>query len=213
MNTQIFFYMTYKILALLGLFLVSGYAKVCSQVGINTTDPRKELEVAGTMKVSDSITIAHINALRDGETSTFLMQDQSNYINIMDVSNPTGSALGYIQEYVIENPDLDWVLDFDTLINASQYVVNIISANYDRELTMDTGGVNASIPYSSAFIRNNTWHIIADYPSASNMDSSEIGTWTITTLIYSKDLSKQFGTHPIQMDNQTTGSAASPIIH
>lgn len=196
------------------VFYLGKSPDVYSQVGINTTNPRKTLEVGGNVKISDFLTIKEIHALKDDDTSTFLIQDNFNYISIMDVSNPTGAALGYIQEYLIVNPDLDWVLDFDTKVNADQYVLNIISANFDRELIMNTSnGMNSSIPYSSAFIRNNTWHIIADYPVANNKYKSEIGTWTITTLIYSKDLSKQFGTVNIPMNNKTTGSASAPIIN
>lgn len=196
------------------IFYLATTSGLYSQVGINTVAPRKTLEVGGTVKISDSLTIKEIHALKDEDTSTFLIQDSNNFINIMDVSNPTQAALGYIQEYLIVNPDLDWVLDFDTLVDAEQYVLNIISANFDRELVMNTSnGVNSSIPYSSAFIRNGTWHIIADYPVANNRNKTEIGTWTITTLIYSKDLSKQFGTVEIPMDNKTTGSATAPIIH
>lgn len=193
------------------LLLTSAFCKVYPQVGINTTTPRKTLEVAGDTKISDLITIKEIRSLRDGENSTFLIQDDQNDIKVMDVSNPTGQALGYIQEYIIVHPNGDWVLDFDTGINAQQYVLNIISANYDRELIM--GANNSSIPYSSSFIRNQTWHIIADYPSASNLDQNEIGTWTITTLIYSKDLSKQFEPTVINMRGNESGSAQGPIIN
>ncbi len=206
--------MTYKtVFFYIGLFWLCTLYKVHSQVGINTTSPRKALEVAGSMKISDSIEINQINTLKDLDTSTFLIQDNLDFIKTLDVSNPTGAALGYIQVYVIENPNLDWVLDFDTNVNASEYVLNTISAHFNRELIMNTNeGRNSSIPYTSAFIKNGTWHIIADYPSANNKNSTEIGTWTITTLIYSKDLSKQFGTVNIPMNNGSNGSASTPII-
>ena len=207
--------MTCKISTLyVGFLLTFTCFSVHSQVGVNTTLPRTELEVAGTMKISDTFQVGQIDALKDEGTSTFLIQDNQNFIKTLDVSNPTGAALGYIQVYRIVHPDKDWVLDFDTQVNASDYVLNTISADFDRELVMNTsGGRNSSIPYTSAFIKNGTWHIIADYPSANNRNSSEIGTWTITTLIYSKDLSKQFGKEIIQMNNNTTGSASIPIIN
>ncbi|CAM3414816.1 hypothetical protein [Aequorivita lipolytica] len=207
--------MTYKNLYLfMGLFLMCALSQVHSQVGINTTTPRKALEVAGSMKISDSIEISQINALKDIDTSTFLIQDNQQFVKTLDVSNPIGEALGYIQVYLIENPNLDWVLDFDTKVNANDYVLNTISAHFNRELVMNTSdGRNSSVPYTSAFVRNGTWHIIADYPSAANKNSSEIGTWTITTLIYSKDLSKQFGTVNIPMNNGSNGSATTPIIN
>lgn len=207
--------MTYKnIYPFIGLFLMCALSKVHSQVGINTTTPRKALEVAGSMKISDSIEISQINALKDLDTSTFLIQDNQQFVKTLDVSNPTGTALGYIQVYLIENPNLDWVLDFDTKVSANDYVLNTISSHFNRELIMNTSeGRNSSIPYTSAFIKNGTWHIIADYPSANNKNRTEIGTWTITTLIYSKDLSKQFGTVNIQMNNGSNGSATTPIIN
>lgn len=206
--------MTYNaVFSIWAFIFITGWATVHAQVGVNTTLPRTELEVGGEMKISDSLEVAHIRAMRDGDRSTFLIQDQQDFIKTLDVSNPTGAALGYIQVYLIVNPNKDWVLDFDTQVDATDYVLNTISADFDRELIMNTNqGRNSSIPYTSAFIKNGTWHIIADYPSANNRNPSEIGTWTITTLIYSRDLSKQLGTVEYLMNDATTGSAPTPII-
>ena len=207
--------MTYNSpLFFIGAMFICSCASIYAQVGINTTTPREALEVAGDMKISETITIKNIEPLQDSDTSTFLIRDEADFIKTLDVSNPVGAALGYIQEYVIENPNLDWVLDFDTRVDASQYVLNTISSNFNRELKMNTtGGVNFSIPYTSAYIRNGTWHIISDYPLANNKNEQEVGTWTITTLIYSKDLSKQFGNVEILMNNGSTGSASQPVIN
>ncbi len=199
------------------LFLLSLFASVpiVSQVGINTTNPRTTLEVAGDAMISGTVEIGNYNALSDGEESTFLIQDSQDEIKSLDVSNPTGAALAYIQEYVITNPDLDWVLDFDTGVDANDFVLIAISSYYDLELnTSNSNGAedNASLPYTATFIKGGTWHIIADYPMVANVDPSEIGTWTISTLIYSRDLSKQLGSIDIPMSNGTTGSASSPII-
>lgn len=179
-------------------------------VGIGTTQPRAMLEVAGDAKISQGISIRVIENLEDSDTSTFLIQESSDQIKSLDVSNPTGAALGYIQVYEIYNPNEDWVLDFDTGINATDFVLNTLSASYDRELDINN---NATIPYYSAFINNGTWHITADFPAANNLDPSELGTWTITTLIYSKDLSKQFGNVVIDMSGGSTGAATNPIIN
>ncbi|MEH6407602.1 MAG: hypothetical protein V7767_09990 [Leeuwenhoekiella sp.] len=184
-------------------------ALMSGQVGIGTTTPRKTLEIAGDMKISESIQIGTINNIYDSDTSTFLIQDDNDDIRSLDVSNPTGAALGYIQEYIIYNPNEDWILNFDTQVSSTDFVLNTISAYYDRELDI---GSNSSIPYTSAYISGGTWHIIADFPSANNVDGSQIGTWTITTLIYSQDFSKQFGSVVIPMAGSTTSSATNPII-
>ena len=76
---------------------------------------------------------------------------------------------------------------------------------------MDIDGY-ATVPNFSAYIQDGTWRLTADFPSANNLYDNEIGTWTITTLIYSRDLSKQLGTITIPMNNGSEGSHANPII-
>jgi len=186
-----------------------------SQVGINTTNPRKTLEVAGDVVISNDISVGTLNPLEDGDENTFLVQNSNLTLRSLNVKNPTSTALGYIQEYIITNPNLDWVLDFDTGVDASEYVLVAISAFYDLELETSTSGNaidNASLPYTATFISGGTWHIIADYPMVANEDTSAIGTWHVNTLIYSNDLSKQFGIVSIPMSGATTGSALTPII-
>ncbi|MCH9660842.1 MAG: hypothetical protein K0U54_08010 [Bacteroidetes bacterium] len=186
-----------------------------AQVGINTTNPRTTLEIAGDMEISSSIEIGNIDSMVDTETSTFLVQDLDNTIKTLDVSNPIGAALGYIQEYIIYNPFQDFVRDFDTGIDATNYVVVAISAFYDEELSLfnaSNQSDNFSLPYTSTIIDGGTWHIVANYPVARNSDVNAQGTWTIKTLIFSKDLSKQFGTIVVPMSGTNTGAAIVPII-
>lgn len=185
-----------------------------SQVGINTINPRTTLEVAGDTNITGEIEIGNVASLTDGEQSTFLIQDTDNSIKSIDVSNPTGAALGYIQEYEIINPNRDWVKEFDTGIDASDYVLIAISACFNQELIISdshNAPDNATLPYTSTFIKNGTWRIIADFPVAANT-AANIGTWNIQTLIYSNDLSKQFGTVLIPMLGGTTSSAITPIL-
>ena len=193
---------------------VLGYNQ-STGVGIGTSQPRATLEVAGDATLKDGFDIKVIEPLVDEDNSSFLMQENNSNIRKLDVSNPTGAALGYIQKYEIYNPNEDWVRDLDTGIDATDFVVNTISANYDRELDISN---YSTIPYFAAIIKTNsdgssTWHITADFPAANNLDSNEIGTWTITTLIYSRDLSKQLGKIEYDMNNTTTGTVATPIIN
>ena len=187
-----------------------------AQVGIRTTTPRKALEIAGDMKISQTLEVQTVNNISNSATSTFLLQEADNSIKTIDASNPTRAALGYIQEYIIVHPSGDWVRDFDTGIDATDFALVITSAVYDNDLKLSNDYIvapgNSSIPYTATFIQGGTWHIIADYPMATNSSSQDIGTWIVTTLIFSNDLSKQFGIVSIPMANGTTGAASAPII-
>lgn len=199
----------------LSLIILGNISVAISQVGINTTTPRKALEVGGDMKVSNQLLIGSFNKLESADTSTLLVQKSDGNLNSLDPSGTSSSPLAYIQNYVIVNPDEDWVRDFDTGIDATDYVLVTVSANFDQELLISsaTGAVdNASLPYTSSFIQGGTWHIIADYPMTANNAGINTGTWTIKTLIFSKQLSKQLGVLNIPMANSTTGSASSPIL-
>ena len=186
-----------------------------AQVGINTDNPRTKLEVAGDMKISNNLDIGTIDVLDQSDTSTFLIQDTDNSIKTLDVSNPTGAALGYEQDYIITNPNLDWIKEFDTGVDANDYVMIVISASYDQEIVMSESPVDvkdkSSAPYASTYVKDDKWHIRADYPKSASI-ASVTGTWTIQTLIFSSDLSKQFGIINIPMANTSTGSALTPIL-
>jgi hypothetical protein len=200
---------------LLLIFFSNSFQFLSAQVGIGTSNPRMALEIAGDMIVSQTMDVMNYDDLTDSGTSTFLLQEWNNSIKSIDVSNPSGAALGYIQEYIIVNPNLDWVKDFDTGIDATDFVLVVISAVYNSDLQLSSGpgrAENSSIPYTASFVSGGTWHMIADYPMAANSNNSDVGTWIITTLIFSNDLNKQFGIINIPMADGTTGSAILPII-
>lgn len=206
----------YRRLIFLAFFIQVSISFGQKAVGIGTQTPRANLEVAGDVIISSSMDLLHKASLTASDSSTFLVQDNQNKIKALDVSNPKGAALGYIQEYIIQNPNGDWVRDFDTKVNATDFVMISISAFYDREIAISGNSStksNGSAPYTAAFIQNGTWHLIADFPAVSNINNSEIGTWNFTTLIYSKDLIKQLGTVTIPMGGDSIKVATSPIIN
>ncbi len=198
--------------SLVAVLLILHVSIGTAQVGINTTTPRTTLEVGGSMLISNDLDIGIIKSMDDQDASTFLVQNNNNDIKALDVSNPTGAALGYIQEYVITNANLDWVLNFDTQVDATDFDLISISAYYDTELALTNNLDKFSLPYTATFVQNGTWRIIADFPAAQNLDTNEQGTWIITTLIFSKDLSKQLGVIEVPMNQDTTSSAINPII-
>lgn len=182
-----------------------------AQVGINTTNPRTALEVAGTAQLLE-LEVEDIPEVEDGQKATFLIQTSDEYIYTLDASNPESTALAYLIVYNLENPDGDWVLNYNTLIPADTYDVFAISAFYDKELSYFRGHQWFTIPYYAAFIEGGTWRLIADYPGFTNQNENDVGTWTITVAVYSKTLSKNLGNQTVNMNGSGTGTATTPLL-
>lgn len=182
-----------------------------AQVGINTTNPRTALEVAGTAQLLE-LEVEDIPEVEDGQKTTFLIQTSDEYIYTLDASNPESTALAYLMVYNLVNPDGDLVLNYNTLIPADTYDVFAISAYYDKELSSNQGNQWFSIPYYAAFIEGGTWRLTADYPRFTNQNESDVGTWTITVVVYSKTLSKNLGNPTVNMNGSGTGTATTPLL-
>ena len=191
------------------------YLPSSAQVGINTITPRKTLEVNGNVQISGNLDIGTVNDLTNSDTYTFLMQEPSGNIKALDVANVSlGNALGYLQTYEIQEVYYDFLRDFDTGIDSTQYVMTVNSCSFDREVaffpSQPTDGF--AIPSVQAFVENGTWHLKANYPTITTNDLSN-GTWTIETIIFTSDLVKQFSQQVFNMSNTTTGSATTAILN
>lgn len=178
-------------------------------VGINTTEPRTTLEVGGDMYISEEIKINQLNTVESTDQAVLLAQTAGDFIKESDATQ-TGAAIAYFQEYRITYMDGDWVFDLNTNIPSNNYVMAILSAYYNSPLKMSSNNSNFAIPYISAFIKDNTWHITADYPSAD--PGGNVGTWVISTLILSKEFSRNLPAVSQNLNGGTSGTATTPVI-
>ena len=193
-----------------------------AQVGINTDNPRPgvALEVYGTMKAKKVIfpDLPPVT-LQDRDSFLYLVQDQTdNSLGMLDLTASNGSGgnnaggISTLLTYVIENVNGDWVLDFDTRINASNYALVVLSASFDRAVE----GSNPALPIAGTKVgTNGNWHLEADY---SAVQSSSNGKWTINCVAYPKTYAKIFPQQNVTINNSstgnnTTGSATQPLIN
>lgn len=186
-----------------------------SQVGINTTNPRTMLEVAGDVNIDGGIKINEINHIQDGDNTTFLTQTPNGFIKELNALEDDGLVIAYFQEYKLSNMRGDWVKEFNTNIPSSTYVLTIISTYFNQEVKMEgSQSSNFSIPYCSAYIAGNpaTWRIVADYPGALP-NSAAPGEWVISTLILPKEFSKILDQEEVLMNGNRSGvKNGNPII-
>lgn len=188
---------------------------VHAQVGINTTEPRTTLEVAGSTHVNGEVLVETIEVVTQDEEVTFLIQNDGNFVKEINATGD-GLAIAYFQEYILSNMEDgigDWVENFDTNIPSSEYVVTVISAYYNQPLMMwGDKANNFANPYVSAFIEGGTWRIVADYPDALNITTTQPGEWRVNTLILSRSFSKILPVQTFNLNNSNSGSASTPVI-
>jgi hypothetical protein len=189
-----------------------------AQVGINTDNPRPgvALEVNGSMKAK-KIIFPDLPPVTPADRDSFLylVQDQTdNSLNMLDLTasgSGSGGGISTLLTFVLQNVDGDWVLDFDTKINSTNYALVILSASYDRSVE----GTKPALPVAGTKSVGGTWHIEADY-SAVNSPSN--GTWTINCVAYPKTYAKIFPQQNVVINSSTTGnsqtgSATTPLVN
>src|SRR5690606_27824869 len=113
--------------------------------------------------------------------------------------------------FVLQNVNGDWVLDFDTKINAENYALVVLSAHFNSVVN----GSNPALPIAGTKIANGTWHLEADYSAVS---STTDGTWTINCVAYPKTYAKIFPQQNVTINNtgtgnSTTGAATTPLVN
>ena len=194
------------------LFLFSLFSGIYlfAQVGINTDSPRpgSALDVNGSMKSANVLLPSDLPPITAAERESFvyLVQNQSTgAIEHLDLSASGTGGISSIMTYQLSNVNGDWVLDFDTKISSTDYALVILSAWFDQDLT----GSNPAPPVARTKAIDGTWHLEADYSAVS---SDTNGAWNITCAVYPKNYAKIFPLQTVNMNGNTTATAATAII-
>ena len=185
-----------------------------AQVGIGTTNPRSELDVAGDMFILGlgsglQVTIPEVD---NNEGFVLLTQTESGFIKDIDLTS-NGKAFGYVQEYIISNMDGDWLNELNTNIDANKYRMVILSANFDREVVVPNESF--IIQNVSSYVKNNKWHINADYPAVTTETGN--GVWEIITMILPEDMVKEIPSEVVTLEGTNVArrggeKSGEPII-
>ncbi|MDF2551139.1 MAG: hypothetical protein K0R36_1137 [Chryseobacterium sp.] len=200
--------MKYKILVFSCLVFLPMFKAQQGNVGINTINPRVKLEVNGTFKSTKIIT-GNIPFVSAAEKDRYLLMNQStvdNKIRRIDPSQGNSTGVASIITYKLSNVNLDWVENFNTKINSTDYSLMVLSAFFN----IDVEGGNIAIPSYGVKSVNNEWNLYADY---SQLASASNGTWTIVCAVYPKTYVKIFPERgPFDLNNTSTGTDNSPIL-
>lgn len=194
---------------LLTLFSLFSAISLFAQVGINTDSPRagSAIDINGSMKSTNVLLPANLPAvsITERESFVYLVQDQNtDAIELLDLSASGTGGISSILTYQLQNVNGDWVLDFDTKINSTNYALVILSAWFNEDLEGD----NPAPPVARTKEIGGTWHLEADYSAVA---SDNNGTWNITCVVYPKTYAKIYPLQVVNMQGGTTAVGA-PII-
>jgi len=183
-------------LGLLCFSFLSGLAQV-KGVGINMNTPSATLDVNGNLKIrtTDAVSNSFNNV------SPLVIDNNSKELKIVQSSTGNTFAINYII-YHLNHVNRDWVNNFDTKINTTDYAVVVVGSYFTETLVATEGSFNPLDIY--AFEEGGTWRIKADYYYGASTGN---GSWAVYCLIINKSILKMLPLVSINMNGSQTGSA------
>lgn len=137
-----------------------------SQVGINTTDPKRILDVKGNMNISENLHLENPGVYTGTSINSYLIV-KDNSDSTLKKYVPATSSYSAINSvvYFFNNGSLDGVSNYDTKISADKYYVSIggyIVWGTNSHPTVRLEGNNNDIPLynARAFVENGTWRLV-----------------------------------------------------
>lgn len=200
-----------KLLFILGSALLSAQS---NNVGINTITPRVTLDITGDY-YSDKIIVPNINAIPAEAKDRYNLLAYNitdNSIKVIDPTLENTPGIASIVTYKLENVRGDYVLDFNTLLNANDYALVVLSGYFDTDVEpSNNSGPRIALPSFGAKNIDGTWRLYADYPGLDPANGN--GTWTIMCAVYPKTYVKIFQEQEINMNQISTGTATNAILN
>lgn len=158
-----------------------------NRIGIRTIAPKAALDVNGNMILGQASATS-----QNGSYSTIVRDNSTGELKIAQSSTGNTFPISYIT-FELKNVDGDWVKDYNTKINSSDYTVAVIGSSFidPSEPSGTFLGVKGQMGFSplniSAVSSGGTWHISADYYGSMPL-SGKNGTWTISCLVINKSI-------------------------
>jgi len=176
------------------------------RVGIGTTTPTAQLQTTGNMILGTAV-------LTNGNTgySTMVRNNATGELRV--ASSSSGNAFVFNNVvYQINNVSGDFINDFNTNVNSTQYTVIITGSSF---ITTNGGGLSNSTTGTFspkniyAYSNGGTWHLSADYRGGSTADNIN-GSWTIYCLVINNTFMNSLGTVTSNLGGSSSGFSTAP---
>ena len=180
-------------------------------VGIGTTNPNGKLHINGNMILGDAESTS-------GSTnvSTVVRDNATGELKVAVSETGNPYTINYLV-YKLKNVNKDFVHNFNTNIDTSQYTVAVVGSTFDSKgFTLKSNPVHPQgVPTFSpldvfAFEQSGTWRLRADYVDADTADGTTNGDWTVYCLVINKSIVKTLPTIESNLNGNHIGSAPAP---
>lgn len=136
-----------------------------TQVGINTSNPTRTLDVNGNTKVSENIYLENPGVYTGTSINSYLVVRDNND-NVLKKYVPATASYSAINSttFFFKNGSMDGITNYDTKISADTYYASIggyIVRGTNDHPTVRLEGNNSDIPLynARAFVENGTWRL------------------------------------------------------
>lgn len=198
-----------------------------AQVGVNTTNPQADLEVIGDIKMDYGLVLENPGDNIQIRGSKLLINTMDNRLLEYDITSSKYGPINYV-EFVFNDVSTNGLLDYNTQISTTEYLVTVQGYYYLEAQTGDTNVMLHSILdndnieghqfYAYANPVTQTWFIRALVNNSqfvtrdgSTMTNSSIDLY-LNTVIYRKGfISKSQAPITVDMGNLETGIAPLPV--
>jgi len=169
-------------------------------LGIGTISPTTKVDIAGNLRIGNAS-----GSAGSSNVSTLVRDNSTGEVKISTSSTGNTFPINYIT-YTISNVNGDFISNYDTLINNTEYTVAVIGSSFSLPLAVNT---NQYYPLNVfAFKQGNTWRLTADYRGGSTVSGN--GDWVLYCIVINNSLVKTLNSVNQNLGGQSTGAAAAP---
>lgn len=177
------------------------------QVGIGINLPTAQLQTTGNMILGTAVLTNGANGYG------ILVRDNFSGELKTASSNSGNTAIFNNVTFQLNDVEGDFINDFNTNINSSQYTVIVTGSSF-TPATANTGLTNQSTGDFApkniyAYQNGGTWRLFADYRGANTADALN-GSWTINCMVLNNTFVNSLGTVTATLGGTPNGSAPAP---
>ena len=183
--------------------------------GFGTVGPTQKLDVNGNVRFR-SVPIS--SSVASGESIMVLQADGTAKKVELSALQQSLSKF-YFLNYSLNDPQGDFISNFDTRIPVANYEVAVIGFSTTHRSTANGAFINNNAtaglfqsPDIFAFEENGTWRLRADMPNATTTYSQPNFSWIIRVIVISKNQSVSLPTQVFNFGGSSTGAATSSPV-